>query len=67
MNKRTSSASGNRDSGDVKKFSSLTRHLKDRDFKWLKEDVGFFGLIEDSDWPLDLASPIAHSTIRQRS
>ncbi len=49
MSRQASNNSGNRNGSDVKKFDSVTRHLRYQDFKWLKEDMGFFDLPEDWD------------------
>lgn len=62
MSRQKSNNSRNLEGADSKKFSSVTRHLRYQDFKWLKEDMGFFGFPEDTDWPLDWYPPVAQST-----
>jgi hypothetical protein len=37
-------------SGNPKKFTSVTAYLKNRDFQWLREDMGFFDLPEKWDF-----------------
>lgn len=53
MSRQTSDNSGNPDGNDAKKFNSVTRHLGYQDFKWLKEDMGFFELPEGWDSQFD--------------
>jgi hypothetical protein len=51
MEKQTINDSKNGRAGNPKRFSSVTSHLRSKDFKWLKEDMGFFDLPEN--WDLE--------------
>lgn len=49
MSRRMLDNSGIHDSDNSRKFGGVTRYLRHQDFKWLKEDMGFFELPEDWD------------------
>ena len=51
MDKQTPDNSQKGKNGNHETFYNVTCHLKNKDFKWLKDDMGFFDLPET--WDLE--------------
>ena len=54
MSKRQSSNTGNEETNDTKKFASVMKHLRGKDFKWLKDDMGLYDFPET--WDLQVGN-----------